>query len=340
MIEIPDADTLLKGPLGAWLEGQADERAKAREQSVRLFIYGGIAAAAAWVLVPLLTGWDSWFVPLAALMAFVIWGAHKRAQMTKRIKQGVNEALADALGIHFSCDADPGREFDLARTFKQLPHHNRKSFEDCWWGELGGTSFRMFEAHLQEKRGSGKNTHYVTVFRGIILRLAFAREFHGTTVIQRQRMRISLFGGDTQKLGGVRLDRMKMVDPRFEDKFDVYGSDPVEARYLVHPAYCERLMRLEAQFHGKGLTALFHEGDVIVTIPSSDLFESGSLDAGKDRAKLMETIEQFRRIAELMVTLNERPRHEVLEAGGAAAEPPAPGDRPHIASTLHPHALR
>jgi hypothetical protein len=28
------------------------------------------------------------------------------------------------------------------------------------------------------------------------------------------------------------------------------GTDPVEARYLVHPAYCERLIEMEQEFDG------------------------------------------------------------------------------------------
>ena len=99
-----------------------------------------------------------------------------------------------------------------------------------------------------------------------------------------------------------------MGDPRFEDAFDVYGSDQVEARYLVHPAYCERLLELERDFFGEKLCALFHQGDLLVTIHTDNLFESVTLDPEKDRELLATTIDQFASIQRLIQTLNERPR--------------------------------
>jgi hypothetical protein len=160
-----------------------------------------------------------------------------------------------------------------------------------------------------ERRGSGKDRRDVTVFKGVILTLRFARDFHGVTLVERQRLRLTLFG-DSQTKNGMKLDRVKMVDPRFEKSFDVYGSDPVEARYLVHPAYCERLVALEERFQGKSLKALFHKGDVVVVVDSEDLFESASLNPDRDRDLLGRTIEQFRALAEMMTSLNERRRAE------------------------------
>ena len=41
---------------------------------------------------------------------------------------------------------------------------------------------------------------------------------------------------------------------------------------------------------------------------SDDLFESGSLDPRRDRELLARTIEQFRAMADMITSLNERPR--------------------------------
>ncbi len=135
----------------------------------------------------------------------------------------------------------------------------------------------------------------------------FSRDFLGSTLVRRDGFKFTLFG-DSKSYQGETLERIKMVDPRFEDAFDVYGSDPVEARYLVHPAYCERLLELERDFYGEQLVALFHKGDLLVTIRTDDLFESATLDSSKDHLRLGQTIDQFAAIARLIRTLNERPR--------------------------------
>jgi hypothetical protein len=314
VITIPDVDTLLGGDLGTWLAGQDEARSQAKARARQWWFWGLVIG------LPLLLGLsiEGILGQLIALAGFVIMaacagkGALIRQNMVRNLKQQMNTALARTLGIAYCPAAAFGDEFDLACRFDLMPSYTRKSCEDLWEGDLAGTRFRLHEATLIERRGSGKDARDVTVFRGVILKIHFAREFHGVTLIERQRMRLTLFG-DSQTKNGLRLERVRMVDPRFEKAFDVYANDQVEARYLVHPAYCERLIALEDRFEGKKLKALFHKGDVIVTVESENLFESGSLDPARDRALLARTIEQFRAMADLIISVNERPR------GGARA---------------------
>ncbi len=309
MITIPDVDTLMAGELGTWLAGQEDARQDAKSRSWKWWIAGLLIGA------PFLIGFagDGFlykvvgFAGLAIMVGCGGKGAMIRQAVVNSLKTQMNTTLARTLGISYSPSAAFGDEFDLAYSFDLLPGYTRKTCEDLWQGELAGTRFRLYEATLIERRGSGKDARDVTVFSGVILKVHFARDFHGVTLVERQKMRLALFG-DSQTKNGIKLERVKMVDPRFEKAFDVYGTDQVEARYLVHPAYCERLIALEDRFEGKKLKALFHKGDVIVTVESDDLFESGSLDPGRDRELLARTIEQFRAMADMIISLNERPR--------------------------------
>jgi hypothetical protein len=309
MITVPDVDTLMAGDLGTWLTGQDQARKDAKSRAAKWWIAGAVIG------LPLLLGLaiEGFLGQLFALVGMGIMaicagkGAMIRQAVVNSLKTQMNTTLARTLGISYSAAASFGEEFELACRFDLLPSYTRKTCQDLWQGDLGGTRFNLYEATLIERRGSGKNARDVTVFSGVILKMHFARDFHGVTLIERQRMRLALFG-DSQTKDGIRLERVKMVDPRFEKAFDVYGSDAVEARYLVHPAYCERLIALEEKFEGKKLKALFHKGDVIVTMESDDLFESGSLDPRRDRELLARTIEQFRAMADMITSLNERPR--------------------------------
>ncbi|WP_430386224.1 DUF3137 domain-containing protein [Blastomonas fulva] len=309
MITVPDVDTLMAGDLGTWLAGQDQARKDAKSQAAKWWIAGAVIG------LPFLLGLtiEGFLGQVFALVGMGIMaicagkGAMIRQAVVTSLKTQMNTTLARTLGISYSAAASFGEEFELASRFDLLPSYTRKTCQDLWQGDLGGTRFNLYEATLIERRGSGKNARDVTVFSGVILKMHFARDFHGVTLIERQRMRLALFG-DSQTKDGIRLERVKMVDPRFEKAFDVYGSDAVEARYLVHPAYCERLIALEDKFEGKKLKALFHKGDVIVTMESDDLFESGSLDPRRDRELLARTIEQFRAMADMITSLNERPR--------------------------------
>ena len=140
--------------------------------------------------------------------------------------------------------------------------------------------------------------------------MGFARPFQGTTLIERDKRHRGLFGGTKEsiELGGITLNNVAMVDPRFEDAMSIWSNDGVEARYLVHPDYAERLTAVEQAYAGNNIRALFHDGDLLLVLESGDMFESGSLDADRDRALLERTISQFTALAELAAKLNERER--------------------------------
>jgi hypothetical protein len=315
VITIPDVDTLLAGDLGQWLQGQAEARREAKRKAWQRWI-GGLVLGAPLLLCFGGEGfvWQALgYAGLGIIAIGFTLGGIIRQNMVSSLKREMNGALARTLGISFDPAARFGDEFNLAYAYDLLPGYTRKTCEDLWEGELGGTRFCLYEATLIERRGSGKDRRDVTVFRGVILTIRFAREFHGVTLVERQKMRLALFGDSLTK-NGMKLDRVKMVDPRFEKTFDVYGSDQVEARYLVHPAYCERLVALEERFQGKSLKALFHKGDVVVVVDSEDLFESASLNPERDRELLGRTIDQFRALAEMIASLNER-RREGVGAG-------------------------
>jgi hypothetical protein len=309
MIDLPDVNMLMAAGLGDWLDQQATERAKVKEK-VKWTTIAGVVTAGFVGLIGLLLWGSSKFVFLAAILVFCgfcYWAHQIRQAMINSLKQEMNSALARSLGIDFVVSPTSGPEFDLACEYDLLPDYDDSYFQDQWHGEVGGTDFLLYEATLREQRGSGKNRRTVTVFRGILLRMRFARDFIGTTLVRRDGFKFTLFG-DSKSYGGQELERIRMVDPRFEDAFDVYGSDQVEGRYLVHPAYCERLLELERDFFGENLRALFHRGDLLVAIEARDMFESATLDPAQDRERLGTTIDQFASIARLIQTLNERPR--------------------------------
>lgn len=309
----PDADTLLAGPLGGWLHEQVAVREDAKQKSNhRVLVGGGIAAAL------LLIGWLALsfsvelklFATAATAMMVGVWSQAPKMEAAKRVKIGINEAIADALGLKYAHDLEPGRGFERAKAYRMLPSFDRDSFEDGWSGHYGGNFFVLHEAHLEERRGSGKNQRWVTVFRGAIITMGLSRDTHGTTLVQRAGKHRKFFGGvkDSIRLDGKELGHVDMVHPDFEDIFDIFSSDQVEARYLVHPAYVERLIQIERAFEGDDIRCLFDANELVVVINSGDMFESGSINASDDRARLQQTLSQFRTLADLALSLNERPR--------------------------------
>lgn len=259
----------------------------------------------------LLLGWNfqfSMFLLFAAGSGLGVWAYNPRGHAIQQTKEGINAALAQALGLSFSGTTGPGTGFVRAKAHRMLPGYSRESFEDLWSGEVAGRAFTLHEAHLEQHRQSGKSSHYVTVFRGPIMTIAAGRRFNGVTLVERsgRHKKFGFFGEKEElKVDGVRLDRVDMVNPQFEDEFTIYSSDGVEARYLVHPTYVEKLIALETAFAGQKIRTLFLDGELTVVLETDNMFESGNMDAGRDRELVETCVAQFMAMVELAGALNE-----------------------------------
>lgn len=312
MIERPDAQALMAGPLGQWLSGQSEARDTAKAKSRKYTFYGMVAGASLGLFVLILfrdieagLGVGFGCFGIGSYMAY-----QARKEVTDRIKGQINGEIARALQVEYAMAVADRSLFDRARAFDMFPGFDNEKFEDEWCDLARTPSLRLHEVKLTQEQGSGKSRRTVTVFRGPILSVGFNRRFIGTTLITREDRYRSFFGfqKDRITINGVALDRVSMVDPRFEDTFTVWSDDGVEAHYLVHPEYAERLLAVESAYHGRNLRALFHGGELLIVIETDDQFESGSLESSDDARLLEATIAQFTALAELGQRLNERPR--------------------------------
>ncbi len=318
-----DINTLMAGELGQWLATQSEMRATAWEDAKSRWLWG--AAGILLLLVFIRFGPVSLVIfqghlLIAGGLAVGWWGHRPIKQAKQAIKIGINDAIARSLGIAYSHDIEPGEEFEAAKRYGLVPKFQRSKFEDRWHGTLEGHGFSLYEAHLEEQRGSGKSRRWVTLFRGVIIQMAFGRRFHSTTLLQRAGKHRTWFGlgsaKDSADFAGHRLDRVDQVHPDFAEVFDLFSDDQVEARVLVHPSYIEHLLALEEALDGKALRALFARGEVILAVESDNLFESGGLDDRQDRALAEKTAKQFAALADLALAINQNERGRVL------AQPP------------------
>lgn len=102
-----------------------------------------------------------------------------------------------------------------------------------------------------------------------------------------------------------------MADPKFERDFEVYGSDQVEARELVHPVFMERLIALEPAYAGKRLRCGFQDGDLLLAVEGRNRFELGSMFAPLADPKRVRTVindvAEILRLIDSMLTAERAP---------------------------------
>lgn len=159
-----------------------------------------------------------------------------------------------------------------------LTRPDRYHCEDMVSGILGKTGIRFSEVHAEQKRESNNNgrksTTWVTIFRGILFVADFNKHFVGRTVVLPDFAEglLGSFGAMFQKMAIGRDQLIKLEDPDFEKSFVVYGTDQVEARYILSPSLMKRIMEFKKKSGGICLSFINSQVYLAISV-RENLFE-------------------------------------------------------------------
>ena len=134
--------------------------------------------------------------------------------------EGIAEAVFDEPGI-----------FSTTGTYNS---------DDRVRGRIGETPFEAADVKRHYSTG-GKNSRTVYVFHGLFFHIDFNKRLRGTTLVDPAAAESRAFG-DRSGLTTVTIE-----NPVFTEKFTVYSTDEVEARYILTPAMMERVLALQAR---------------------------------------------------------------------------------------------
>ena len=218
------------------------------------------------------------------------------------VKTSFLNLIADAIGGLYTLNGFPPPAFSRFGALDLAPQHDRSRFEDHFFGKRHGCSFDLYEAHLErETKDKDGDSSWSTVFRGQLIRIHFPKPFLGVTVVRRDA---GIFNG--LRNISKKFDRIGLADPKFERIFEVYGTDQVEARALVHPYFMERLLEIERAYEGKKVRCAFEDGDLLVAIEGGDKFEVGDMFkdlADPERARrIVRDIAQILKLMDAVLT--------------------------------------
>lgn len=106
----------------------------------------------------------------------------------------------------------------------------------------------------------------------------------------------------SQKDSKEPLIKMNLEDLKFNNMFVSYSSDQVEGRYLITPAFMERLLNLQTAFGTKNIKCSFYDDKFMVAIETKkDLFEIGNLHTSlKDLTMINEMYDQLSSIYKMI----------------------------------------
>ena len=187
---------------------------------------------------------------------------------------------------------------------------DRYSGDDLVEGTLGVTRCRFSELEHQEKKESvdskgRRHTHWVTIFKGIFFVADFNKHFSGRTYVFPDAGSSFLgIGKLFEKWTTGRGDLVELENPEFEELFTVYGTDQIEARYILSTSLMERLVN----YRRKANTSLhlsFIHSKLYVALPvSKNLFEPNVFSSGVKSGYLKEYFSYLELVTGIIDDLN------------------------------------
>ena len=120
------------------------------------------------------------------------------------------------------------------------------SSNDLITGKYRGVGFTQSDVHIEEtSTDSDGNTTSTTLFRGRWMIFDFNKEFRCDLQVVSKRFFSSQRKGGLFASKEERMDRLKMEDEDFNQKFRVYAQDEQEAFYILTPHLMEKLLALQ-----------------------------------------------------------------------------------------------
>lgn len=255
---------------------EAKRRQVVRNTIITAGIIGGLGLVAA-LVVAAQSGGQPIFLLFPVILcviiggiAFSVIGKGYKTEFKQQIISRIVQFLEP--GLRYQPDGCIDRHtFQSAGLFNQ--HIDRYRGEDMVQGMVGKTQIAFSEIHAEYKTTTRDSkghtqTHWHTIFKGLFFIADFNKDFRSQTVVLPDTAE-KLFGGFGKMLQSwnvARADLIKLEDPEFEREFVVYGSDQIEARYILSTSLMRRILDYQ-QKTGLKLHLSFTGSKVYIALP-------------------------------------------------------------------------
>lgn len=198
-------------------------------------------------------------------------------------------------------------EFMRCQLFSNDP--DRYKTEDLVMGTAGKTGFYFAEVHAEyktvERTKDGTRTEWHEIFKGIIFVADFNKNFNGVTIIRPKDIGAAFGAWFSKNLFSIgNNDVIQLENTVFDKTFVTYGSDQVEARYILTPAMMERILNLNNQSK-YNISLSFIESRMYIAFPlNRNYFEAPVFKSLLDPAIINEDIDVIRFMYDIVKELD------------------------------------
>ncbi|MBR3090502.1 MAG: DUF3137 domain-containing protein [Bacteroidetes bacterium] len=166
-------------------------------------------------------------------------------------------------------------EFIESGIFTNTP--DRYYGDDLIYGTIDKTEIAFSEVHASYKTSAGDDDkeRWVDIFNGLFFKADFNKNFNGKYFVLPDfaERKFGRIGTAFQKLNKHYGELVQLEDIEFEKEFAVYGSDQIEARYILSSSIMQRLLDFKRKTN-KDIMLSFVNSNIYIAIPyKGNLFD-------------------------------------------------------------------
>jgi hypothetical protein len=170
-------------------------------------------------------------------------------------------------------------DYQTCQLFRKT--YDAYSGQDYFFGKLGETDIEFCELNVTReetvivRRDNSTSIEKVNrpVYRGLFIKLDFHKNFNGQLFLIPEKTWL-------QRDGIGRVELIKLEDPEFEKYFKVYGTDQIEARYLLSYSMMENLTEFYRKFSDNPPHLSFVDSQLFIALPQyKNMFETQLQDS-------------------------------------------------------------
>lgn len=213
----------------------------------------------------------------------------------------------------YSANQKNFEEYFNINDYEIIPNYDFSNMEDYIIGKYNNTEIRIAEYELNNILRKSNSENNITdiflnftanslsgkkqrsafdnseiIYKGIAVEIAFNKKIKGKTLVIHDEGKIKNFFNRDKVKG---YQRIALEDPLFEKKFEIYGVDQIESRYLLTPAFMQRIIDLSNSFNKSNIELIFQKDKLFLSISNDKNFlDKNTLISNKDLEKLTKKI--------------------------------------------------
>lgn len=176
--------------------------------------------------------------------------SEKVADYKYRFKKDIIGAALCTIDPSLSIEPEygiPADEFRTTQLFTTTP--DRYFTEDLVSGKIEKTMFYFAEVHAEYRTETqtknGRRTEWHDIFKGILFTADFNKHFNGITIIRPKNLGNRIGSWFSKKIFNFGdKDIIDLENEYFNANFVTYGTDQIEARYILTPSLMEKIAAL------------------------------------------------------------------------------------------------